>query len=63
MAQRFETDGGTAFQGSLTLIDQDGEVLAVFDGETIAALTPLAGGADLATTVAAYNALLAAFQA
>lgn len=73
MGQRFDTDGGTAFAAPLSLVDQDGNVVATFDGAAIAALTDVsvgviddsanAGSADVADVQAALDALEAAVNA
>ena len=46
MAQRFETDGGTAFVGPLQIIDEDGNILASVGGAAaaVAVLTDSSAG-------------------
>lgn len=57
MAQRFETDGGTAFVGPLQIIDEDGEILASISGAAaaVAVLTDNSGG-TAADTIADIGA-------
>jgi hypothetical protein len=59
MAQRFETDGGTAFVGPLQIIDEDGEILASIGGAAaaVAVLTDSSGGTAGATLAAQSVAL------
>jgi len=57
MAQRFETDGGTAFVGPLQVIDEDGNILASVGGAAaaVAELTDNSGG-TAADTIAVIGA-------
>jgi hypothetical protein len=41
MAQRFDTDGGTAFAAPLFLVDQDGNVLFEFSAAMLSAIEDL----------------------
>ena len=56
MAQRFETDGGTAFVGPLQIVDEDGEILASIEGAAaaVAVLTDSSGG-TASNTIAAIS--------